>query len=95
MISKFQSIYLKKHLYSNARTVNLWQGISESSGIDIPGIMNNWINKIGFPVLTVTEKADSITVRQDRYLETGDVKDEENQTLWYTLIIFHHKLTES
>jgi aminopeptidase 2 len=56
--------------------------------------MDNWINKIGFPVLTVTEKADSITVRQDRYLETGDVKDEENQTLWYTLIIFHHKLTE-
>ncbi|PVG02822.1 putative AAP1-alanine/arginine aminopeptidase [Serendipita vermifera] len=76
------SIYLKKHLYSNARTVNLWQGISESSGVDIPDIMDNWINKIGFPVLTVTEKADSITVRQDRYLETGDVKDEENQTLW-------------
>jgi aminopeptidase 2 len=45
--------------------------------------MDNWINKIGFPVLTVTEKADRITVRQDRYLETGDVKDEENRTLWY------------
>ncbi|KAG8777819.1 Aminopeptidase 2 mitochondrial [Serendipita sp. 397] len=76
------SIYLKKHLYSNARTINLWEGISEATGINVPDVMDNWINKIGFPVLTITETADSITVRQDRYLETGDVKDEENQTLW-------------
>ncbi|KAG8806528.1 Aminopeptidase 2 mitochondrial [Serendipita sp. 400] len=76
------SIYLKKHLYSNARTINLWEGISEATGINVPDVMDNWINKIGFPVLTITETPDSITVRQDRYLETGDVKDEENQTLW-------------
>jgi aminopeptidase 2 len=44
--------------------------------------MDNWINKIGFPVLTVTETANSIKVRQDRYLETGDVAEDENQTLW-------------
>jgi aminopeptidase 2 len=81
--SLFQSIYLKKHLYSVARTVNLWEGISESTGVDIPDIMDNWINKIGFPVLTVTETADSIKVRQDRYLETGDVTEDENTTLWY------------
>jgi len=81
-INSFQSIYLKKHLYSVARTVNLWEGVSESTGMDIPDIMDNWINKIGFPVLTVTETASSIKVRQDRYLETGDVTDGENKTLW-------------
>jgi aminopeptidase 2 len=81
----FKSIYLKKHLYSHARTVHLWQSISEATGVDVPDIMDDWINKIGFPVLTVTEEPDSITVRQDRYLETGDVTEEENQTLWYVI----------
>jgi aminopeptidase N len=44
--------------------------------------MDNWINKIGFPVLTVTEEPNKITIRQNRYLETGDAKEEEDQTLW-------------
>lgn len=44
--------------------------------------MDNWINKIGFPVLTVTEEPGKITVKQNRYLETGDVKPEEDETLW-------------
>ncbi|KAG1832677.1 hypothetical protein EV424DRAFT_1627020 [Suillus variegatus] len=53
------SIYLKKHLYGNTVTKDLWQGISESTGVDVPRIMDNWISKasmtIGFPVITVTE----------------------------------------
>ncbi|KIM28783.1 hypothetical protein M408DRAFT_8575 [Serendipita vermifera MAFF 305830] len=65
------SIYLKKHLYSIARTVNLWEGISESTGVNIPDIMDNWINKIGFPVLTVTENAGSITLGKSGLLRTS------------------------
>ncbi|CAG7846066.1 Aminopeptidase 2; Flags: Precursor [Serendipita indica DSM 11827] len=76
------SIYLKKHLYSTARTIDLWNGISEATGQNVPDLMHNWVNCIGFPVLTVTETSEGIKVRQDRYLETGDVKEDENQTLW-------------
>lgn len=76
------SLYLKKHLYSNARTVDLWNGVSEATGQDVASIMHEWINNVGFPVLKVTETSDGITVRQERYLETGDVKEDENQTLW-------------
>ena len=38
---------------------------------------------MGFPIVTVTEKADSIHIRQDRFLETGPAKEEDNQTVWY------------
>ena len=31
----------------------------------------------------VKVKNEEIHVRQDRFLATGDVKEEENQTLWY------------
>lgn len=76
------AIYLSKHIYANSVTKDLWKGIGEASGRDIPKMLDNWIMKIGFPVITVKENADSITVRQDRFLSTGDAKEEENQTIW-------------
>ena len=44
------SIYLKKHLYGNSVTKDLWQGISESTGTDVPKMMDNWISKAGVKV---------------------------------------------
>ncbi|KAE8215690.1 hypothetical protein CF327_g1094 [Tilletia walkeri] len=77
------SIYLKTHVWGNAVTEDLWKGISEASGIDIGKFMGAWIYKQGFPVITVTEKDDAIVVRQNRFLLTGDVQPEEDDTLWY------------
>jgi aminopeptidase 2 len=37
---------------------------------------------MGFPVIKVTEGSDSITVRQDRFLEDGHVRPEDNETIW-------------
>lgn len=47
--------------------------------------MHNWVTAMGFPVLTVTESADgnSITVRQDRFLEDGEPSEKDNETIWY------------
>lgn len=80
---KGTSLYLKNHLYGNANPEDLWNGIAQSSGLDIGAIMGKWVLKQGFPVLTVTESADAIKVRQNRFLATGDVKPEEDETLWY------------
>ncbi|KAI9451359.1 leucyl aminopeptidase [Lactarius psammicola] len=76
------SLYLKKHLYSNTVSRNLWEGIGEATGLDIPGIMDSWVSKMGFPVLTVTETPTGIKVRQDRFLEGGPAKPEDNETIW-------------
>jgi aminopeptidase N len=45
--------------------------------------MDPWIRKIGFPVVTVAEEPGQIGVRQGRFLLTGDVKPEEDQTTWW------------
>ena len=37
---------------------------------------------MGFPVLTVTETPTGIKVRQDRFLENGLAKPEDNETIW-------------
>jgi aminopeptidase 2 len=76
------SIYLKNHLYGNGDPQDLWNGISQAAGVDVGQLISDWLIKIGFPVLTVTETNDGIRVRQDRFLSTGDATDEENQTIW-------------
>lgn len=74
--------YLKKHAYGNAKTDDLWSALSEASGQDVNQMMDHWIKRIGLPVVTVTEEPGQITLRQSRFLLSGDVKSEEDQTIW-------------
>uniref|UniRef100_A0A8H7XRZ2 Aminopeptidase n=1 Tax=Psilocybe cubensis TaxID=181762 RepID=A0A8H7XRZ2_PSICU len=76
------SIYLKKNLFGNSVTRDLWDGISAATGLDIGELMNSWITATGYPVISVTENANGIIVRQDRFLEAGHASPENNQTLW-------------
>ncbi|KAK9478829.1 peptidase family M1-domain-containing protein [Lipomyces japonicus] len=93
MISKFIGedvflegirVYLKRHKYGNTQTGDLWAALSEVSGKDISTLMNSWTKKVGYPIITVTENSDgkSITVRQNRFLSSGDVKPEEDETIY-------------
>ncbi|KIX08936.1 uncharacterized protein Z518_00014 [Rhinocladiella mackenziei CBS 650.93] len=75
--------YLKIHAYGNARTNDLWAALSAASGQDVQAFMEPWIRKIGFPVVTVAEEPGQISVRQSRFLTTGDVKPEEDETIWW------------
>ncbi|ODQ81228.1 hypothetical protein BABINDRAFT_33484 [Babjeviella inositovora NRRL Y-12698] len=76
--------YLNRHKYSNATTANLWAAVGEVSGVDVAQIMESWIQKIGFPVLSVSETEDhKLKITQDRFLLSGDVKPEENETKWW------------
>lgn len=77
------SNYLKEHAYGNARTNDLWAALSKASGTDVGAFMDPWIRKIGFPVITVAEEPGQISLRQTRFLTTGDVKAEEDETTWW------------
>lgn len=75
--------YLKSHAYGNATTNDLWSALSKASGQDVHAFMDPWIRKIGFPVVTVAEEPGQISVRQNRFLSTGDAKPEEDETTWW------------
>jgi aminopeptidase N len=77
------SNYLKAHAYGNATTNDLWSALSEASGQNVNELMDPWIRKIGYPVLTVGEEPGQVTLQQSRYLSTGDVKPEEDSTTWW------------
>jgi aminopeptidase 2 len=76
------AIYLKKHLYGNTVSQDLWDGISEAVGHDVGAMMRSWVGEAGFPVLVVTETAGGIRVRQDRFFDTGKAKPDVNKTIW-------------
>jgi len=50
--------------------------------------MDIWTKNIGYPVITVTENAkdSSITVKQNRFLRTGDVKEDEDTVLYPVIL---------
>jgi aminopeptidase 2 len=80
--------YIKKHAYGNTQTSDLWSALSEESGKDISKVASIWTKQVGYPVVTVTEnpKTNTITLRQNRFLTTGDVKKGEDETLYWIMV---------
>ncbi|OUM59579.1 hypothetical protein PIROE2DRAFT_46932, partial [Piromyces sp. E2] len=91
-------IYLKRHMYSNTLTKDLWKALSEASGIDTETLMGSWINDTGYPVVTIndykkSEKEIGLTISQKRFLSSGDLTSEEERkcnTWWIPLGITTH-----
>ncbi|KAJ2723262.1 hypothetical protein GGI07_002764 [Coemansia sp. Benny D115] len=77
--------YLQKHKYANASTEDLWNALSEASGVNVTQFMALWTRKIGHPILTVTELegGKQIQVQQNRYLSAGKATDAEDETEWW------------
>jgi len=65
-------IYMKRHQYGNSKTTDLWKAWQEASGIDIPGLMASWTEKMGYPLLTVSNvQSGSFDVNQSWFLADG------------------------
>lgn len=78
------ALYLNRFQFANAKTTDLWAAVGEVSGVDVLSLMTNWTKKIGFPVLAVDEDGEDVTLTQGRFLTSGGVTDQENQTVWWT-----------
>lgn len=78
--------YLKRHKHGNARTQDLWASLAEASGQPVDRIMHAWTRVMGYPVLNVKceESGDKLKLHlsQSRFLKSGDLKPEEDETLW-------------
>jgi len=76
--------YIKKHAYGNTQTGDLWGALADASGKPVQAVMDIWTKHVGFPVVSVTEnpESSSIKLKQNRFLRTGDVRPEEDTTLY-------------
>ncbi len=76
--------YIKARAYSNATAADLWNALTGASGKDVGSISAHWIEKPGFPLVSVAAACDaagnrSVTLNQKRFLlSAGEV----NSTEW-------------
>ncbi len=68
--------YIKSRAYSNAAAADLWNALSRASGKNVSAVAAPWIEKPGFPLLSVTAVCDasgnrSVTLSQKRFLLNG------------------------
>ncbi|OQD81257.1 hypothetical protein PENANT_c028G06029 [Penicillium antarcticum] len=80
--------YIRKHAYGNTETGDLWAALGDASGKPVKSVMDIWTKNVGFPVVSVTENKEksSISLKQNRFLRTGDVRPEEDQTLFPVML---------
>ncbi|RHZ43655.1 M1 family metallopeptidase [Aspergillus thermomutatus] len=80
--------YIKKHAYGNTQTGDLWSALADASGKPVENVMDIWTKNVGFPVISVSENpsASSIKLKQNRFLRTGDVRPEEDTTLYPVML---------
>ena len=72
-------LYLKKHAYGNATTVDLWNALGTASSKPIAELMANWTGVCGYPVVSVDAAGCTC---QCRFLASGKPTAEQDATTW-------------
>lgn len=67
--------YLNQFKFSNAETTDLWNHLNRFSGnINVTTFMDTWTRQMGFPLITVDLRDDSVVFTQKRYLTNSSAK---------------------
>jgi tricorn protease interacting factor F2/3 len=64
--------YLSAHAYSNATGNDLWSTLEDVSGKQVRRIMSSWVQQVGYPVVTASLQDGRLSLRQERFLISGD-----------------------
>jgi len=68
-------LYLERHRYANAETTDLWRALGDAAHQPIPAIMDAWIFKPGYPVVTVDLEGGGLKLSQRRFQYLGGETD--------------------
>ena len=71
--------YFTQHAYANAEGDDLWSALGTASGLDVAGLMNQWISTPGYPVVHIERHGTDVTLRQHRFFVGPHHSDD---TLW-------------
>lgn len=59
--------YLKAHAYANADTRDLWVALGTAARQPVPALMDGWIFRPGFPLVTAERIGDGLRLSQQRF----------------------------
>jgi aminopeptidase N len=67
--------YFNKFAYKNTAGSDLWAELGKASGQDIAAFMNPWLERSGFPVLSITEENGTIDITQEHFSDNPEKAD--------------------
>jgi puromycin-sensitive aminopeptidase len=83
--------YLKRHAYANTETHDLWDAIEEATGEPVRRIMDGWILKGGYPIVSVEAAEEEAHLTQGRFRLSGG----DDGSRWdVPLLVRHDRETE-
>ncbi len=68
-------LYLERHRFANAETTDLWKALGDAARQPIPAIMDGWIFKPGYPLVTVEPDGTGLKLSQRRFSYLGGESD--------------------
>lgn len=72
--------YFKAHAYSNTRGNDLWQALSTASQQNIADFMTPWLERSGYPVISVTQDGTTVHLKQQHFL--SDMQKTDSSRVW-------------
>ena len=69
--------YLNTYMFKNADTEDLWSAFSKhnNQSLQVKTVMDTWTKQMGFPLITITRKENTIYASQSRFLLTGTMNN--------------------
>jgi len=64
-------LYLEQHRHGNAETTDLWKALGEAAKQPIPEVMDAWVFRPGYPVVTVDKDGAGLKLSQRRFAYLG------------------------
>jgi puromycin-sensitive aminopeptidase len=78
--------YLRAHAYANADTGDLWAALGETARQPVPELMNGWIFRPGYPMITVSLERGTLVLQQQRFtylpVSETDIGQEQAHPGW-------------
>ncbi len=78
--------YLSSFKYDNATGQDLWDAIGKASKMPVSAMVNSWLKQPGFPQVYISQKNNTLTLRQDRFLMEPTKKTQRG--LWHIPITY-------
>ena len=60
-------LYLDRHRFANAETADLWKALGDAARQPIPEVMDGWIFRPGYPLVTVEAEGSGLRISQRRF----------------------------
>jgi puromycin-sensitive aminopeptidase len=59
--------YLEKHKFANTETGDLWEALGEAARQPIPAIMDGWVFRAGYPLVSARLEGNQLVLSQQRF----------------------------